>query len=98
MLIEFLKSFLLIFTAEIGDKTQILALSFSLSYSIREIFYGFLIGSLISQGIAILLGQILTFYVPSFYLFYMSAVIFLFFGFLNVIKYSNNAKNKNINI
>ncbi|MDW7667186.1 MAG: TMEM165/GDT1 family protein [Bacillota bacterium] len=98
MLIEFLKSFLLIFTAEIGDKTQILALSFSLSYSIKEIFYGFLVGSIISQGLAVLAGQILQIYIPSTYLYYMSAVIFLFFGFLNIVKFSENPGRKNINV
>lgn len=94
MLIEFLKSFLLVFTAEIGDKTQILALSFSISYNIKEIFYGFLLGSIISQGLAVLLGQILTIYIPSVYLYYFSAFIFLFFGFLNIIKYSKEPKEK----
>ncbi len=98
MLIEFLKSFLLIFTAEIGDKTQILALSFSLSYSIKEIFYGFFLGSIISQGLAVLAGQILYMYIPTTYLYYMSAVIFLFFGFLNVMKYSENPGRKDMNV
>ncbi len=98
MLIEFLKSFLLIFTAEIGDKTQILALSFSISYSIREIFYGFLLGSIISQGLAVLVGQILFLYIPTTYLYYMSAVIFLFFGFLNILKFRENSVKKDINI
>src|SRR6056297_332016 len=98
MLIEFLKSFLLIFTAEIGDKTQILALSFSLSYSIREIFYGFLLGSIISQGLAVLAGQILYISIPSTYLYYMSAVIFLFFGFLNIVKFSDKYRRKDVNL
>jgi len=98
MLIEFLKSFLLIFTAEIGDKTQILALSFSLSYSIREIFYGFLLGSIISQGLAVLAAQILYISIPSTYLYYMSAVIFLFFGFLNIVKFSDKYRRKDVNL
>lgn len=98
MLLEFLKTFLLIIAAEVGDKTQILALSFSLSYSIKEIFYGFLLGSTASLGLAVVAGQIISNLISAEYLYYLSAGIFLFFGFLNIIKYSENPEKKNFNI
>ncbi len=86
MFIEFFKSFIIIILAEIGDKTQLLALSFSLSYSLKKLFFGFLLGSVLSQGLSVLVGQLFGSFIPSNYLYFLSAAIFLYFGFINVIK------------
>lgn len=52
-------SFLLIFLSELGDKTQILVLSFSSKLKTITILLGVALGSFFSHGIAILFGSFL---------------------------------------
>lgn len=52
-------SFLLIFLSELGDKTQILVLSFSSKLKTITILIGVALGSFFSHGIAILFGSTL---------------------------------------
>lgn len=53
----FLISFIMIFIAELVDKTQLLILSFSGSVRTKNIILGIAIGSFFSHGIAILFGS-----------------------------------------
>ena len=53
----FLISFIMVFIAELGDKTQLLVLSFSGGVRVRNIIIGIIIGSFLSHGIAILFGS-----------------------------------------
>ena len=55
----FLIAFLLIFISELGDKTQLLVLSFSSKLKAKTILLGVALGSLFSHGIAILFGSFL---------------------------------------
>lgn len=50
-------AFLFIFLSELGDKTQLLVLSFSTKTSIKVILTGVAIGSFFSHGVAILFGS-----------------------------------------
>ena len=50
-------SFIMVFIAELGDKTQLLVLSFSGSVRPRNILLGITIGSFFSHGIAIIFGS-----------------------------------------
>lgn len=52
-------SFLLVFLSELGDKTQLLVLSFSTKLKTITILLGVALGSLFSHGIAIVFGSIL---------------------------------------
>lgn len=52
-------SFLLVFLSELGDKTQLLVLSFSTKLKTITILLGVAIGSLFSHGIAIIFGSLL---------------------------------------
>ncbi len=55
----FLIAFILVFISELGDKTQLLVLSFSTKLKVRTILLGVALGSLLSHGIAILFGGFL---------------------------------------
>lgn len=55
----FIIAFLLIFVSELGDKTQLLVLSFSSKLKARTILLGVALGSLLSHGIAIAFGSFL---------------------------------------
>lgn len=61
---EVTQAFLLIFIAEMGDKTQILAMAFATQYPIRKVLAGIFIGSLLNHGIAVVLGKGLAGLVP----------------------------------
>ena len=56
-LYPFLISFIMVFIAELGDKTQFLILSFAGRVKTRKIIIGIIIGSLFSHGLAILFGS-----------------------------------------
>ena len=57
LLYPFLISFIMVFIAELGDKTQLLVLSFSGGVKTRNILLGIALGSFFSHGIAILFGR-----------------------------------------
>lgn len=50
-------SFIMVFIAELGDKTQLLVLSFSGTVKTKKIILGIAIGSFFSHGIAIIFGS-----------------------------------------
>ena len=56
-LYPFFIAFLIIFFAELGDKTQLLVLSFASKSRVYNILIGIAIGSLFSHGIAIVFGS-----------------------------------------
>ncbi len=53
----FFISFLMVFIAELGDKTQLLILSFSNSTRVKNILLGIALGSVLSHGLAIVFGS-----------------------------------------
>ena len=53
----FFIAFIMVFIAELGDKTQLIVLSFSNSLKAKTILLGVAIGSFFSHGIAILFGS-----------------------------------------
>ena len=91
----FIISFLLIFASELGDKTQLLVLSFSSKLKARTILLGVALGSLFSHGIAIIFGSFLgnienlTFQYVLKIVTYLS---FIVFGIITLIKSDNKEK------
>lgn len=97
----FIISFLLIFVSELGDKTQLLVLSFSSKLKARTILIGVALGSLLSHGIAIAFGSFLgnienlTF---QYFLKIVTYISFIVFGIITLIKSSNEDEaSKNTN-
>ena len=56
---SFFVAFLLVFFSELGDKTQLIVLSFSTKLKATTILIGVALGSLFSHGLAILFGSFL---------------------------------------
>ena len=56
-LYPFIISFIFIFFSELGDKTQILVLSFSAKNKSTNILLGVALGTLLSHGLAIAFGS-----------------------------------------
>lgn len=82
MLQELIKSFFLIFVAEMGDKTQIIAMTFATQYKIREVILGVIIGVFFNHGLAIILGRYLSTLIPMDFLQIIAGFMFIIFGIL----------------
>lgn len=90
-LYPFLISFSFIFFSELGDKTQILVLSFSSKNKAINILIGVAIGTLLSHGVAITFGSSLSsigsdsFVSYLKFFTYLTFIIFGLIGFKNLI-------------
>jgi putative Ca2+/H+ antiporter (TMEM165/GDT1 family) len=80
LLSEFIKAFLLIFIAEIGDKTQILALAYATKYNGLKVLTGVFIGVLLNHAIAVIAGVFLSSMIPLNYVRIVAAFAFIIFG------------------
>ncbi|HHT89771.1 MAG TPA: TMEM165/GDT1 family protein [Firmicutes bacterium] len=80
MLTEVAKAAALIFIAELGDKTQILAMAFALQFSLRQVLAGVALGSLLNHGLAVVIGAYLAHIIPLSAVRLGSAFLFLGFG------------------
>ncbi|MBS4537680.1 TMEM165/GDT1 family protein [Clostridium sp. D2Q-11] len=80
MISEYIKAFLFIFMAEMGDKTQILAMTFATQYSVSKVLLGVFIGSLLNHGIAIALGAYLGNMIPLNNVQIIAGLLFILFG------------------
>ena len=98
LIYPFLISFVLIFFSELGDKTQILVLSFSTKKKATHILLGVALGSLLSHGVAIIFGSsvanlgndVFVFYLK--FITYLSFIVLGVFGFVHFQK-DNTLKN-----
>ena len=82
MIIELIRAFLLIFAAEMGDKTQIIAMTFATQYRVKEVLIGVFIGVFFNHGLAIVMGRYLSKLVPMDYIQLVAGLMFVVFGFL----------------
>lgn len=91
-------SFIFVFISELGDKTQLLVLSFSSKTKTAFILLGVALGSFFSHGIAILFGSsigILENEFIHFCLQILTYISFLLFGFLSFLPSKNDNHNNN---
>ena len=90
-------AFLLIFVSELGDKTQIMVLSFSTKLKTFTILLGVALGSFLSHGIAILFGSFLgnMSSTVSFYLQIATYISFILIGIISLIR--KDKKNEDDN-
>lgn len=99
----FVIAFLLIFVSELGDKTQLLVLSFSAKLKARTILLGVALGSLLSHGIAIAFGSFLGNIEDASFQYLLKIVTylsFIVFGIITLIKSDSteeDSKNSNRN-
>ncbi|MEA3422966.1 MAG: TMEM165/GDT1 family protein, partial [Bacillota bacterium] len=84
MLSVYLKALFMIFMAEMGDKTQILAMTFALKYNMKQILFGVAVGAFLNHGLAIILGTMLTKVLPLNSLKIFAGTLFIFFAFYSL--------------
>jgi len=90
MIQEMVQATLLIFVAEMGDKTQILAMTFALRYTVSQVLTGVFIGSFINHGLAVLLGAYLSTVIPLHIVRIVASVAFVGFGLWTLAKSDDN--------
>lgn len=64
MIQELIKAFFIIFVAEMGDKTQILAMAFATKYPVKKVLFGIFLGSLLNHSLAVILGSYISNFIP----------------------------------
>ena len=82
MLEEFLKAFCLVFIAEIGDKSQILAMTLATKYKAIHVVEGILVGIVLNHLLAIVVGIYISNIIPIKMLQIIAGVLFITFGFI----------------
>lgn len=93
-------SFILVFISELGDKTQLLVLSFLSKTKTKNILIGVAIGSLFSHGIAIAFGSTLGIlnnpHIQEIIkiITYITFILFGIFSFISIGKTENDDSNK----
>ena len=80
MLQEFLKAFCLVFIAEIGDKSQVLAMTFATKYKAIQVVVGISIGIFLNHLLAILIGVYISNIIPIKLLQIIAGFLFIIFG------------------
>lgn len=77
----FLSTFGLIFLAELGDKTQLTAMALALRYPWQKIFVGIAAAFVVLNLAAVIVGKVLFFLLPIFWVTLVSGMLFLYFGY-----------------
>jgi len=75
-----LSSFALLFLAEMGDKSQLLAMTLAHRYRLLPVIAGVLLAFLVLNLLAVLVGEALFHYVPQYVVLLVAGLLFLFFG------------------
>src|SRR3990170_2915808 len=81
-----LSAFLLIFVAELGDKTQLSVISLSSSYKWQHVFIGSMLAFLAVDGASIAVGGPLLALVPLRYVKIVSGIVFVIFGIIPLLR------------
>ena len=84
MATELIRAFFLIFIAEMGDKTQIIAMTFATQYKVKEVLAGVFLGVFLNHGLAIILGRYISTLIPMDWAQLAGGVLFIIFGLLSL--------------
>ena len=93
LIYPFLMSFALIFFSELGDKTQILVLSFSTKKKATHILLGVALGSLLIHGVAIIFGSSVANLGNDVFVFYLKFITYLSFIVLGILGFKHSQKD-----
>lgn len=76
----FIASFIFIILAEMGDKTQLLAIAFATKYPPQIVLSAVFFATLINHFLAVIIGQLLVTIIPLNIVLFIAALSFIFFG------------------
>jgi len=76
----FIASFIFVVLAEMGDKTQLLAMAFATRYSAYKVLIAVFLATAVNHALAVAAGQFLTVIIPMDIISLIAAVSFIFFA------------------
>ena len=76
----FWTSFLIVFLAEFGDKTQFLVMAFAAKYDWRQVFVGMTLGIVIVHSVAVAAGNLIGGWIPEQVMEVLVSLMFIGFG------------------
>lgn len=90
----FLTSLVFVILAEMGDKTQLLAMAFATRYRWQTVMWGVLAATVLNHWLAVLAGSYITQFVPMSYVQIAAAVSFVLFGLWTIRGDELNGEDK----
>jgi putative Ca2+/H+ antiporter (TMEM165/GDT1 family) len=87
MFYEIIQAFVLIFLAELGDKSQLLAMSLGTRFKIKTVLAGVFIGVLLNHVIAILFGTFLQTQISNASVGLIVGIVFVLFGLAGLLEH-----------
>lgn len=94
MIKEYISALLFIFAAEMGDKTQILAMMFATKYKMNKVLLGILIGSFLNHGIAVAFGSVLGNFIDTSILQMIAGAAFIGFAFWTMLSQDDDEEEE----
>lgn len=98
LLYPFFITFTLVFLSELGDKTQLLVLSFSAKNKMKNILLGVAIGTFFSHGFAILFGSKVAYFSSDAFQFYLKLFTYASFILFGLIGFFPKKTKPNNNL
>lgn len=90
----FLTSLIFVVLAEMGDKTQLLAMAFATRFKWQTVMWGVLAATIFNHLFAVIVGAYLTHFIPMSYIQIAAAISFIIFGLWTIRGMSSTAKIK----
>ena len=76
----FIASFFFVVLAEMGDKTQLLAMAFATRYSPRKVLLAVFLATVVNHGLAVLFGRFLATIIPLAVISFLASFSFIIFA------------------
>lgn len=95
-MLAFTSSFMLVFLAEMGDKTQLLALAFAAKYSPGKVLLAVFLATLLSNTLAVAAGRFMTVFVPMAIVSFVASLSFIIFGLWTLREEGSEEKEKTV--
>jgi len=76
----FIASFMFVLLAEMGDKTQLLAMAFAARYSAARVLLAVFLATALNHALAVAVGRLLTTVIPLDIISFIAALSFILFG------------------
>ena len=86
LMLIFLGAFAMVFFAELGDKSQLLAVSLASRYKIRTVLMGIIVATVLNNGLAIILGVYLKASLELDLIQVAASLSFILFGIWNMLE------------
>ena len=95
---EFFEAFILVFVAELGDKTQLMLITLAAKYTVIQMLAGILIGVLLNHGTAVYIGCFISDLTDAYLLQLFAGIIFIIFGIITIVYEEKDEKAKQYNL